>query len=143
MEGSAPWSYLNRMNPDVDREATDADDGEAAVRASLVQQLAESETPEQLALRQARRREFYAYLANLSSEQVAMVRRLRVDENYSCRAIAQACYDAWDAAARRSVWFCDERGEGGVEPSNQYIGTELCRAAAERLGQDLSHAPCH
>lgn len=88
------------------------------------------------------RREFDAYLTSLSSDQIALVRRLRVEEGCSYRAVAEACFEAWDAEAHRRVWFGDDR-DGGAGPSNQGIGMEICHAAAKRLGEDWTQPPWH
>ena len=58
-------------------------------------------------------------VANLMSpERAEFVRKLRIDEGYTFRAVAAACAEEWGA-----TWG-----------SNQLIGEELCRAAAETLG---------
>ena len=55
-------------------------------------------------------------VANLiSPERAEFVRKLRIDEGYSFRAVAAACAEEWGA-----TWG-----------SNQLIGEDLCRAAAE------------
>lgn len=63
------------------------------------------------------------------------VRRLRVDQGYSWRAVAHACYDAWAAELDR------ETREGWFPPSNQLMGMALCEAAARQFGEDPEQAP--
>jgi hypothetical protein len=53
----------------------------------------------------------------MSPERAEFVRRLRIDEGYSFRALAAECSQAW----------------GTNWGSNQYCGTELCFLAAEIL----------
>jgi hypothetical protein len=59
--------------------------------------------------------------AFLTPERAAFVRKLRVEEGYSWRSVAQACYDAW---------------QGDWEPpSNQLVGMAICEAAAAHFGE--------
>ena len=71
--------------------------------------------------------------ATLTRQQAEFVRRLGVDEGYTWRAIAQACYEAWDVARDPPDWWSI--------PSNQYIGMLLCKAAAEQFGEDHTSGP--
>ena len=57
----------------------------------------------------------------MSPERAEFVRKLRIDEGYTFRAVAAACAEEWGA-----TWG-----------SNQFIGEDLCRAAAEILGIPL------
>lgn len=59
------------------------------------------------------------------------VRRLRVDDSYSWRAVAMACYYAWEGAGWRS-W---------APPDNQLIGMAICESAAAQLGEDAYETP--
>jgi hypothetical protein len=63
----------------------------------------------------------------ITPERAAWVRRLRVDESYSWRAVAHACHEAW---------------QGGWEPpSNQIMGISICESAARHFGEDAWEAP--
>lgn len=62
---------------------------------------------------------------DLTTEQVAQIRAWRVDEEMSWRAVAQAATDTW----------------GSSYGSNQLFGEDLCRAAAEALGEDVAKEP--
>jgi hypothetical protein len=62
---------------------------------------------------------------DLSREQVAQVRRRRVEQEFSWRGVAEAATEAW----------------GSDFGGNQLFGEELCRAAAEALGKDPFAAP--
>lgn len=65
---------------------------------------------------------FDGKVENLSAEQCAYVRRLRVDEGYSWRAVAEACYLEW-----QGDW---------LPPSNQLMGMALCEKAAKHFGEE-------
>lgn len=67
----------------------------------------------------------YIYAADLTSDQTQQIRAWRVDEEMSWRAIAQAASDTW----------------GMPYGSNQLFGEDLCRAAAEALGEDFTKEP--
>ena len=72
---------------------------------------------------QSRIQRFY----ELTREQAAMVRRLRVKHQYSWRAIAETCHRIW---------------HGDWEPPfNQVIGMGICAAAARHFGEDSNEAP--
>ena len=73
--------------------------------------------------------------AMLTPERAAEVRRLRVDEGYSWRAVAHACYDLWAAE------LPEEIREGWWPPSNQIMGMALCEAAARHFGEDSMQPP--
>jgi len=57
----------------------------------------------------------------MSPERAEFVRKCRIDERYTFRAVAAACAKEWGAN-----WGSD-----------QLIGEDLCRAAAETLGIPL------
>lgn len=57
----------------------------------------------------------------------AYVRHLRVDEGYSWRAVAQACYLEWDGD-----WY---------PSSNQLMGMALCEKAAEFFDEHYMEEP--
>jgi hypothetical protein len=63
------------------------------------------------------------------------VRRLRVDEGHSWRAVAHACYDAWSLELPRDV------RESWMPPSNQLMGMALCEAAARFFFEDPMQPP--
>lgn len=71
----------------------------------------------------------------ITPERAREVRRLRVDEGYSWRAIAHACHDAWSSDLPEQV------REGWFPPSNQLMGMALCEAAARALGEESDQAP--
>ena len=71
----------------------------------------------------------------MTPERAAYVRRLRVDEGYSWRAVAHGCYDAWAAELPEDV------REGWRPISNQLMGMALCEAAARHFGEDAREAP--
>ena len=54
----------------------------------------------------------------MTPERARWVRELRTEQDYSYRALAKACAEAWD-----TDWG-----------SNQYAGAEICFYAAEVLG---------
>jgi len=63
----------------------------------------------------------------MTEEQAEVVRRLRVEEGYSWRAIAHACYDlGW------GHWS---------PPSNQIVGMAICERAAEFFGENYRQEP--
>lgn len=63
--------------------------------------------------------------AELTALQAARVRTWRVDQEFSWRMVAEAAANEW--------------GWGSF--GNQIFGEELCRAAAQVLGQDPRSAP--
>ncbi len=92
------------------------------------------ETVEQLqALAEAAQSTFsgfqVAVLDVMTPERAAFVRRLRVGEDYSWRAVADRCHEEWDAR------------DGWSPPSNQLMGMALCEAAALAHGEDYWEAP--
>jgi len=63
----------------------------------------------------------------MTKEQAEVVRKLRVQEGYSWRAIAHACYDlGW------GHWS---------PPSNQIVGMAICERAAEFFGENYKQEP--
>jgi len=85
------------------------------------------------------------YLLSLTADQIEFIRQLRVDRGLSWRAIAHACYEAWDAEAHKALWFDAPGGEMSgtvaLDPSNQSVGLILCDAAAQRLGENPDLPP--
>ncbi|MFN8558991.1 MAG: hypothetical protein U0531_17175 [Dehalococcoidia bacterium] len=71
----------------------------------------------------------------MTPERAAGVRRFRVDEGCSWRAVAHACYDAWHDQ------LDEETREGWRPPSNQIVGMALCEAAARHFGEDAMAPP--
>lgn len=63
----------------------------------------------------------------LTHEQAVLVRALRVEQNYSWRAVAETCHRAW-----RGDW---------LPASNQVIGMGICGAAARVFGEDAGLPP--
>lgn len=57
----------------------------------------------------------------ITDERAAFVRKLRVEEGYSWRAVAEACYLEWNGD-----W---------QPPSNQLMGMALCEHAANHYGE--------
>lgn len=88
-------------------------------------------TPEMLEdLAQAAREtwgEFGSFAATITSEQAAFVRKLRVDDGWTWRGVAQECHDAWNGD-----W---------QPPSNQIMGMALCEVAAKHFGEDYMQDP--
>jgi hypothetical protein len=68
----------------------------------------------------------------MTAERTAFVRRLRVDDGYSWRAVATACYDEWIGEREHDEWY---------PPSNQLMGMALCEAAATAYGEDHMSEP--
>lgn len=62
---------------------------------------------------------------NLSPEMVAQIRRWRVEEDFTWRAVAEAASELW----------------GSSYGSNQLYGENLCAAAAQAFGEDHSKPP--
>lgn len=71
--------------------------------------------------------EFCRLAAGISNDQADFVRRLRVDESYSWRAVARACHEAW-----HGTW---------QPPSNQIMGMALCQEVASRQNEDYMQSP--
>jgi len=69
----------------------------------------------------------------LTPSRAALVRRLRVEEGYSWRAVAHACYEAWAMLLPEELLW--------APPSNQLMGMALCEAAARHFGEDANAAP--
>ena len=68
---------------------------------------------------------------HMTKEQAEFVRKLRVDESYSWRAVARRCY-----GNRRFLgWLKWD------PPSNQLMGMSLCERAAEIHGEDYQKPP--
>ena len=63
----------------------------------------------------------------MTSERAVFVRRLRVDEGLSWRAIARQCHEAW--------------GGGWEPPEAQMMGMEICEKAAKMFGEDYFEPP--
>jgi hypothetical protein len=63
----------------------------------------------------------------ITKERADYVRKLRVDDGYSWRAVAHACYDEW-------------QGDWGP-PSNQLMGMSLCEIAAGFFGEHYMQEP--
>jgi len=87
------------------------------------------------ALAKAASDKFDAYslyvMEHMTKEQAEFVRRLRVDEGYSWRAVARRCYG--------NHRF---RGWGRWDPpSNQIMGMALCERAALMYGEDYEKEP--
>jgi hypothetical protein len=73
--------------------------------------------------------------AMLTPARAADVRRFRVDEGCSWRAVAHSCHDAWLSD------LPEELREGWFPPSNQLMGMALCEAAARHFGEDPEQPP--
>jgi hypothetical protein len=65
--------------------------------------------------------------AALTPERAAFVRQLRVVQEYSWRAVARACFDAW-----HGDW---------APPSNQLMGMALCEEAAKHFHENYMDPP--
>jgi hypothetical protein len=63
--------------------------------------------------------------ADLTIEMAAQIRRWRIDEDMSWRAVAEAASDLW----------------GSDYGSNQIYGMDLCAVAADMLGEDSGKDP--
>jgi len=70
---------------------------------------------------------FEELMANMTPDQAAFVRRLRVDEGYSWRAVAETCHVEWAGS-----W---------EPPSNQIMGMVLCERAAAGFGEEPDAPP--
>ena len=70
---------------------------------------------------------FEEVMPSVTPDQAAFVRRLRVDEGYSWRAVAETCHIEW-----AGTW---------EPPSNQIMGMILCERAAEVFGEDPDAPP--
>ncbi len=68
---------------------------------------------------------------HMTREQAGFVRKLRVDEGYSWRAVARRCY----GNHRFRDWLKWD------PPSNQIMGMSLCQRAAEMHGEDYQRPP--
>jgi hypothetical protein len=63
----------------------------------------------------------------MTKEKAEYVRKIRCDEGYTWRAVAQACYDEW-----KGDWS---------PPSNQIMGMALCEIAAGFFGEKYMEEP--
>ena len=63
----------------------------------------------------------------MDKEKADFVRKLRVDEGYSWRAVAEECYKIW--------------GGNWQPPSNQLMGMVLCEKAAEFFDENYMTTP--
>ena len=63
----------------------------------------------------------------ITKERADYVRKLRVEEDYTWRAVAQDCYDEW-----KGDWS---------PPSNQIMGMMLCEVAAGFFGENYMQEP--
>lgn len=71
----------------------------------------------------------------IRQEHAEEARRIRIDEEFSWRAVAQYCYDHWHKP-------CDCEGNCWWHPtSNQIIGMAICEIAAEFFNEDYMEAP--
>jgi capsid protein len=71
---------------------------------------------------------FAKTIAGLITKQKAeFIRKLRVEQDYTWRAVAQACYDEW-----KGNW---------TPPSNQIMGMMLCEVAASFFNEDYMSDP--
>jgi len=70
-------------------------------------------------------------LALMEKEHAEFVRKLRVDEGYSWRAVADTCYIEWGGDAF----------EEWDPPSNQLMGMALCEHAAEFFDEHYMKEP--
>ena len=63
----------------------------------------------------------------MTKERAEFVRKLRLEEDYTWRMIAQECFEQW---------------QGDWEPSsNQLVGMALCKAAALVFNENYATAP--
>ncbi len=67
---------------------------------------------------------------HMTQKQAEFIRKLRVDEGYSWRSVARACY--------KQHWTDWLRWE---PPSNQIMGMSLCKRAAEMHGEGYREPP--
>lgn len=71
--------------------------------------------------------EFRKLCKSMNKRRARIVRHLRVDKNYSWRAVAGACYNfGW------GKW---------LPPSNQLMGMALCERAAQLFNENYMEAP--
>jgi hypothetical protein len=68
---------------------------------------------------------FDGQFTDMTLEHAQFVRRLRIDDGYSWRAVASACADAW----------------AGDWNGNQLAGMAICERAAELCGEDYDADP--
>lgn len=71
---------------------------------------------------------FEEQIADMTQKEAAEVRRVRVDEGYSWRAVAQHFNDLGDFGAF-------------IPPSNQLAGLALCEKAAQMFGEHYMKPP--
>lgn len=81
-----------------------------------------------------RYKEFDAIARSMTLEEAKEVRRLRIDERRTWRALARACHDNIQTGqwAWLSAWS---------PSSNQIAGMALCHHAAKLLGEDFMEPP--
>ncbi len=111
--------------------AFDPDD-EAVLRVAATGEGAVELTPDMLVeLAQAAQMTFASFrdLAEqlVTPERAASVRALRVDQVYTWRAVARACFEAWGG-----TWD---------PPSNQLMGMAICESAAKHFGEAYMEEP--
>ena len=100
---------------DADRALVrEAETGEGGIAITSVEQLLE------LAPAVRATKQFYQdEVASMTVDQATFVRQLRVDHEYTWRAVARACAAAW-----QTEWG-----------SNQFAGIAICERAAALLGE--------
>lgn len=113
-----------------DKQISDADkklfSSEGAIEIKSAEQLWE------LAMMASKRLEgFQKDVQRMTKEEAEFVRKKRVDEGLSWRAVAQACYDAFDNWDK-SDWH---------PSSNQLMGMALCERAAEFFDENYREPP--
>ncbi len=73
--------------------------------------------------------DFREQARQMTKDQVALVRKLRIELGYSWRAVARACHE--------QKW----PGWEWNPPSNQIMGMALCERAAQLYGEDYMKPP--
>lgn len=63
----------------------------------------------------------------MTQEKATYIKKLRCDEGYSWRAVAETCHEEWE-------------GDWGP-PSNQIMGMALCEIASGFFGENFMEAP--
>lgn len=129
--GNAGGRSETRLDP-VDQEIyRQSVTGEGLIRIENEEQL---QALAQLAL--AAKTAFDEDVAEIMTPaRAADVRRFRVDEGCSWRAVAHACHDLW------APELSEDLREGWFPPSNQLMGMALCEAAARHFGEDAEQPP--
>jgi hypothetical protein len=126
--GGRKKTKLDAVDQEIYRQSVT---GEGLIKIESADQL--KELAQMAALTKQAFDEDAARLMNF--DRAAEVRRLRVDEGFSWRAVAHACHDAWFTdmtVALRDGWW---------PPSNQLMGIALCEAAARMLFEDANKPP--